>query len=225
MSGICTGTSHSRPQDGPQPGNQEANAREIRPKQSQKLVKPVDVVPGSEKRRCRAGPLKELSCEDRKQRGRRPGQARKSLPVKLRTADADQIRAVFVGRGPQDGDSCLEPLCHRRPVDLVQARAVASYGNYVLVSLCKHVGYGICQPRPKVGPSLLGLVEFEDGKGTFLNGPTRMLVEGLGHLPVFRVVPLHELFVLPLALRAVTEEQNGGIVLVRVDGPWSAGRE
>lgn len=107
----------------------------------------------------------------------------------------------------------------------MQARTVAPHGNHVLVSLRKRIRQGICEPRPKIGPSLLGLIEFKDGKGAFLNGPTRMLVEGLGHLPMFRVVPPHELLVLPLALRAVAEEENGGIVLVRLDGRWTAGEE
>jgi len=51
-----------------------------------------------------------------------------------------------------------------------------------------------------------------------VNGLPGVLVEGLGDPAVLPVVPPYELLVPPLPLRAVAEEEDGGMVAERVDG-------
>lgn len=100
----------------------------------------------------------------------------------------------------------------------MQARAVAPHGDDVLVPLRKCIGEGICKPLPKRVPLLLGIGHLEDRQPTLSRSLQCVPVERLGDLPIFRIVLPDEPLVLPLALGAVAEEQNGGVGIGPGDG-------
>jgi len=100
----------------------------------------------------------------------------------------------------------------------MQARTVASHRDDALVALRKGIGNGVGEARAKIIAALLGAVDLQDRKGARLNRFPRVLIEGFGDLPVLRIVLPHKPLVLPLPLRAVAKEENGGIGPGRLDG-------
>lgn len=193
--------------------------------QSDELLVVVHVVARGEQCRRRARVLGEVPRQGRKHSRCRPGKGRKGRSVKLCTAEPNQVGAVPIRRGPQHRPARVEVLRDGRPVDLVQPRAVASHGNHAVVPLRKRVGEGIGETLSKGSAALPGVVDLEDRKPALSRGLQRVLVEGCRDLPILRVVLPYELLVLPLALRAVAEEQDGRVGVGRVDSPSSRENE
>jgi hypothetical protein len=191
--------------------------------QGHQVPVPVHVVAGREARRGDAGPVREVAGKGRKKGWRLPRKRREGVPVELGAPEADEVGPVAVGGGAQDRRPVGQLLVDRVPVHLVQAGTVAPHGDHALVPLRKRVGDGVGEACAKVVAALLRTVHLQDGKRTVFNRPPRVLVEGLGHLPILRVVLPHEPLVLPLPLGAVAEEQDDGLVAGRADGRGALG--
>lgn len=181
----------------------------------------VYVGPRGEQNRRRAHVLGEVPCERCKQIRGLPRKCRKRLGVELRPADPNQISAILIRRGTKDGRARFKAIHNGVPINLVQARAVIPHRDDMGVPLRKRIGEGVGQARSEVIAALPDIGDFEDGKSARFRRAQRMLIERIGHLPAFRVVVPYKLFILPLALGAMAEKQDGGMGARLVNGSQS----
>ena len=163
------------------------------------------------------GPPFKILLKRRQERRGRPGKPFELITIKLVAPKTDQVGPVPIGGGPENGRAVGHGVRHGRPIDLVETGTITPDRNDLLVSLRKRVGDGVRKARAETGAALLLVGDFHDRQPAGADGLARVLIKRLGHPSVLRVVPLHELLVLPLPLRAVTEEQNGGMGISVVD--------
>jgi len=191
----------------------------VRSEQSRKIVGTIYVAPRRKKHGAALTETTEVLCKGRKNVRGRPGKVRKRRRSELLPRDSNQINAIVLKRGSQHGHPVSELLRDTVPIHVWKLRTVTPDGDNSLVAPRKGESKRVREACSEVIPSLLRPVDFDHGIAALLNGATGMVVEGRCDLPIFLVVLGHEPLVLPLALGALGEEQDGGMVggLVNTD--------
>ena len=185
--------------------------------EGKELPVPVYVRSGREQDGRRACLCCQVLREGRQESGGLPRQCFEGVARKVLTTEADEVRPFVVGRGAENRRARGQLLRHCCPVHFVKGGAVAPHHDDLLVSLRKGVGDGVREARSEPIAPLLRIGDLQDGQSAVRHGLPGVLEERPSHLPVFRHVLPHELLVLPLALGAVAEKQEGGMGVGSVD--------
>lgn len=205
-------------QDVADPSDEDRRKRSSTVQGGQKLLVVVDVISDGEQGGCRAGLRRQMICKPGKKSRCRPRKRLKSSGFKVLPIHTNEIGPFLLGRGAQHRRARLQPSANACPVHFVHPGAVTSDGNHPVVALGKGVYKCVCEPRSEIVSSLLVSIHLENGKWTAVNGPPGVPVQRPSDPLVLVVVLPHEALVLPLPLRAVAEEQDGGIVNGGTDG-------
>jgi hypothetical protein len=145
------------------------------------------------------------------QAGRPPRQRGERSVIKLCAAQPNQVGAVRIRGGPQHGAAVIELSRDRLPIDVVQARAITSYGNDVFVPGRERIGKSVSETGAKAVAPLLSVINLDNGQSARLYGAVGVAIQRTGHFAIRGPIARHEPLRPPLVLRAVAEEQNGGM--------------
>jgi len=124
---------------------------------------------------------------------------------------ADEVRTVAARRWTHDGLPVFEASNDARPVHLMESRTIVAYGDHLLVAGRKRMGERRRQAFAERNSLLQRLRRVDHREAAVSQHRTRVTVERTYDLRAPGPVVPEEALVLPLTMRVVTEEQDGGM--------------
>lgn len=159
----------------------------------------------------------EMVAQRVEQRGGLPRKRSEGVGLEGGAGEANQVRAA-ASCGAQHGRSGSQPIRNGLPVDLMQARAIATHRDDVFVALRKGFGDGVGEALTEGVATLLRSGDLQHRQSARVRRFSGVAVQRLGHVATFGSVAWHKALGRPLPHRAVAEEQQGGMGRGEGDG-------
>lgn len=185
--------------------------------QSQQMVLRVNILIEAKQRRALIGAQAQMCQQRWQQLWRLPGQNSKRIGVEVGAAHADEIGTLPIRRRANNR-AARKSLLNKRPVNLVEPRAVSSNSYHALEPLGECFCHCRCEAYTERFAPLPSAIECQNRQPAPLHCLPGVRVQLSGDGSALPQIMPNISLIAPLVLRTMAEEENGCLMRSAFDG-------